>query len=135
MRRRGQTFKYLKNKPIKEFLRSPQWVQILAAEAEGLVTASIDLPESAYERFVSSLSKMYLSDYASALAEEWNALRKSILEEAVTNVLIPQGAAWARNMLKEEGEDFVGDLCKRKLESVRLSLFLFFSLRPAGPHN
>ncbi|KPV77863.1 uncharacterized protein RHOBADRAFT_34071 [Rhodotorula graminis WP1] len=111
------TFKYIKNKPLKEYLRSPQWAQILAAEAEGLVTASIDLPESAYHRLVASLGKMYLSDYASALAEEWNDLRKGILEEAVANVLVPQAAAWARNMLKEECEDYVGDLCKRKLES------------------
>ncbi|BGP40634.1 Transcription elongation factor spt6 [Rhodotorula kratochvilovae] len=110
-------FKYLKNKPLKEFLRSPQWMQILAAEADGLVTASIDLPQSAYDRFLAQLAEMYTSDYASALADEWNALRREILEEVLRTALLPQGAAWARNYLKEEGEEFVGDLCKRKLES------------------
>ncbi|GAA6054598.1 hypothetical protein JCM3770_000071 [Rhodotorula araucariae] len=110
-------FKYLKNKPIKEFVRSPQWMQILAAEAEGLVTTSIDLPQSAYDRFLGQLAEMYTSDYSSALAEEWNALRRDILDEALKTALLPQGTAWTRNYLREEGEEFIGDLCKRKLES------------------
>ncbi|GJN91007.1 hypothetical protein Rhopal_004021-T1 [Rhodotorula paludigena] len=108
-------FKYLKNKPVKEFLRSPQWMQILAAEAEGLVHVSIDLPQSAFDQFFGELAKVYLSDYTSALADEWNALRRDILDDAVRNLLVPHAASWARNMLKEEGEDFIGQACQRKL--------------------
>ncbi|GAA5895333.1 hypothetical protein JCM5296_002378 [Sporobolomyces johnsonii] len=51
-------FKYLKDKPITEFLRSPQWLQILAAESEGLVTASIVLPQGARDSFAEELKKM-----------------------------------------------------------------------------
>ncbi|GAA5941800.1 hypothetical protein JCM1841_000342, partial [Sporobolomyces salmonicolor] len=110
-------FKYLKDKPITEFIRSPQWLQILAAEAEGLVTASIVLPQAARDRFVAELKKMYLSDYTSALADEWNDLRTDILKEALEEHFVPLGAQWARSSLKEDAEELVGTMIKRKLES------------------
>ncbi|CEQ42697.1 SPOSA6832_04539 [Sporobolomyces salmonicolor] len=110
-------FKYLKDKPITEFIRSPQWLQILAAEAEGLVTASIVLPQAARDRFVAELKKMYLSDYTSALADEWNDLRTDILKQALEEHFVPLGAQWARSSLKEDAEELVGTMIKRKLES------------------
>ncbi|GAA5879533.1 hypothetical protein JCM1840_003438 [Sporobolomyces johnsonii] len=110
-------FKYLKDKPITEFLRSPQWLQILAAESEGLVTASIVLPQGARDRFVAELKKMYLSDYTSALADEWNDLRTDILKETLEEHFVPLGAQWARSSLKEDAEELVGTMIKRKLES------------------
>ncbi|GAA5910006.1 hypothetical protein JCM5296_004378 [Sporobolomyces johnsonii] len=110
-------FKYLKDKPITEFLRSPQWLQILAAESEGLVTASIVLPQTARDRFVEELKKMYLSDYTSALADEWNDLRTDILKEALEEHFVPLGAQWGRSSLKEDAEELVGTMIKRKLES------------------
>ncbi|GAA5881838.1 hypothetical protein JCM1840_001631 [Sporobolomyces johnsonii] len=107
-------FKYLKDKPITEFLRSPQWLQSLAAESEGLVTASIVLPQGARDRFVAELKKMYLSDYTSALADEWNDLRTDILKEALEEHFVPLGAQWARSSLKEDAEELVGTTIKRK---------------------
>ncbi|BGP25171.1 transcription elongation factor SPT6 [Rhodotorula toruloides] len=110
-------FKYLKNKPVNEFTRSAQWLQILAAEAEGLVTASIDLPQAAYDKLMFDFSKMYLSDYTSAIADEWNKLREEILKQAVDEYLLPQGAAWTRGWVKEESEEAVADACQRRIES------------------
>lgn len=71
---------------------------------------------------MSDFSKMYLSDYTSALADEWNKLREEILKQAVEEYLLPQGAAWTRGWIKEESEEAVADACKRKLEKVRTIL-------------
>lgn len=109
-------FKYLKGKPVGEFLRSPQWLQILAAEAEGLVQAEIVLPQQAEERFLGDLQRIYLSDFSSTIADEWNAMRTRILQKTVREHLVPQATLWARNMLKEEAEEVVGNACRYKLD-------------------
>ncbi|GAA5884951.1 hypothetical protein JCM3774_000862 [Rhodotorula dairenensis] len=109
-------FKYLKGKPVGEFLRSPQWLQILAAEAEGLVQAEVVLPQQAEERFLGDLQRIYLSDFSSTIADEWNAMRTRILQKTVKEHLLPQASLWARNMLKEEAEEVVGNACRSKLD-------------------
>ncbi|GAA5911597.1 hypothetical protein JCM6882_008048 [Rhodosporidiobolus microsporus] len=109
-------FKYLKPKPISEFLRSPQWLQILAAEIEGLVTVTISLPPAAYDRFYDTLRGMYLSDFTSALADEWNDLRAEVLKKAIDGSYLKEGELFVRGFLKEEAEEHVMALCRLKLE-------------------
>ncbi|GAA6032318.1 hypothetical protein JCM8097_008116 [Rhodosporidiobolus ruineniae] len=109
-------FKYLKAKPVLEFTRSPQWLQILSAESEGLVTSSIYLPQGAYDQLFGSFRAMYLTDFTSALADEWNELRTEILREAIDGALLKEGAAWARGWLKEESEELVMAMCRGMLE-------------------
>lgn len=116
-----QAFKYLREKPVSEFARSPQWLQILAAEAEGLVTVSVTLPQHVRDLIVKELESFYLSDYTSALADEWNELRTDILKQALKEFLLPLGEQWMRAMLKEDAEELVMMAIKRKLESVRSS--------------
>ncbi|GAA6018754.1 hypothetical protein JCM10207_005567 [Rhodosporidiobolus poonsookiae] len=110
-------FKYLNAKPLKEFLRSPQWLQILAAESEGLVNVAVVLPPVQYDALYDSLRTMYVSDYTSALAEEWNVCRCEVLKQAVDEVLLPEGEKWARSHLREEAEELVAAACRRKLET------------------
>lgn len=100
-------------------------MQILAAEAEGLVTVSVTLPQHVRDFIVAELEKFYLSDYTSALADEWNELRTDILKQTLKEHFLPLGEQWMRASLKEDAEELVMTAIKRKLESV-CSLFSFF---------
>ncbi|GAA5947807.1 hypothetical protein JCM3765_001092 [Sporobolomyces pararoseus] len=111
------SFKYLREKPVHDFARSPQWLQILAAEAEGLVTVSVTLPQNIRDFIVRELANYYLSDYTSGLADEWNDLRTDILKQALQEFLLPLGEQWMRTTLKEEAEELVMMAIKRRLES------------------
>lgn len=62
---------------------------------------------------------MYCSDYVSSIAEAWNVVRTEILQEAVTDGLIPAAQHWARNLIIEEEEEFISDQCYKKLGDVR----------------
>lgn len=117
----AQTFKYLEEKPIGAFQRSAQFLQILSAEAEGLVTCTVVLPAAAADKLIADLCKMYKSDYSSAIAEAWNEVREEIIRSAVKDHLAPGAETWARNLLQEEEEDFVGKQCAAKLDQVRSS--------------
>ncbi|KAK4704537.1 transcription elongation factor SPT6, partial [Phenoliferia sp. Uapishka_3] len=108
-------FKYLKNKPIVHMYRTAQFLQILSAEEEDLVKCSVLLPDDASRKFLGDLQKMYKSDYVSSAAEEWNKVRESILEEAV-GILVEGAQLWARNLIIEAEEEFVGNLCAFRLD-------------------
>lgn len=113
-----QAFKYLKDKPIQLFLRSPQFLQIRAAESEGLVKSEVFLPKNAEGRFQNELQKLYHSDYSSSIAEAWNSVREEIINTAVKEHLFTAGETWARNYIQEEEEDFIGRQCSSKLDQV-----------------
>lgn len=115
----AQAFKYLRNKPLSLFLRSPQFLQILTAEKEDLVEARIELPEAAVDKFYEDLHQYYTTDLSSSVAEAWNEVRREILHTAVHNHLVPSAQTWARNYLQEEEEEFVGNICRMKLGQVR----------------
>ncbi|GAA5857832.1 hypothetical protein JCM8547_005996 [Rhodosporidiobolus lusitaniae] len=111
-------FKYLKSKPLNEFSKyPPQWLQILAAESEGLITVTISLPDTASDSLFNSLRAMYLTDYASALAEEWNRLRAEVLKSALEGALSKEGVEHAKTLLREEAEEFVAYSIRRRLAS------------------
>ena len=114
-----QTFKYLEQKPVGAFHRSAQFLQILSAEAEGLVKCTVVLPDAASDKLISDLGAMYKSDYSSAIAEAWNGTREDIIRMAVKEHLAPAAEVWARNLLQEEEEEFVGKQCAAKLDQVR----------------
>ncbi|KAL8281073.1 hypothetical protein RQP46_006431 [Phenoliferia psychrophenolica] len=109
-------FKYLKNKPIVQLYRNAQFLTILAAETEGLVQCTVLLPDEARNKFVADLRKMYKSDYVSSIAEAWNAFRDQVLDEAVKS-LVDSAHSWARNLIIEEEEEFIGNACGERLNS------------------
>lgn len=113
-----QAFKYLLNKPLNAFLRSSQFLQILRAESDALVTVHITLPLEPHSKLLSDLSRMYHNDYASSIAEEWNGVRTEVLTTAVDERLVPVAQAWARNWIVEEEEHWVGNQCANQLDNV-----------------
>lgn len=116
-----QAFKYLADKPRAAFEGSSQFLQILAAEADLLVTVSVHLPPRAASSLEEGLGRLYTTDYTSAVAQQWNDLRREVLHTALNHHLLPAAGKWMRDFLKEEQEEFVLRQCGESLEQVRSS--------------
>ncbi|KAG6845335.1 hypothetical protein H0H87_010792 [Tephrocybe sp. NHM501043] len=102
-----QSFKYLHNKPIHELLDSPQFLNILQAESEHLVTISIQLLPDDKSMFERKLNEAFASDSFSDAARAWNEERSRVVHEVLEEHLIPAGAKWTREYIREEVEDFL----------------------------
>ncbi|TFY83720.1 hypothetical protein EWM64_g301 [Hericium alpestre] len=124
-------FKYLYHKPIGQLLESPQFIHILAAEAEHLVTVSITLPDESKASFERKLQESFSSESYSENAKAWNAERMRVVAEALEHHLIPIGAKWAREWLREEVEDLVAWRCAETLrERIDVAPFKVPDLQP-----
>lgn len=122
-----QNFKYLSQKPISEMLTTPQFLLILAAEAEHLVTVTIFIPPSVKAEFERRLSDAFSSDNFSESAKAWNAERSLVVHEALEQYLIPAGVKCTREYVREEAEDFLAGRCSDRLREVSCLSFIFYS--------
>lgn len=118
-----QAFKYLENKPIA-LLESEgdeldtQFLEILAAEAEHLVTITISLGYAARTDFERVLNEAFASESFGDSAKEWNHERSRVVEEVMENHLMPHGAKWVREWLRETLEDRLAAVCGIRLAEV-----------------
>lgn len=115
-----QNFKYLSQKPIKLMLDSSQFLRILDAESKHLVTVSIFLPRDKYSEVERRLTDAFTSDSFDESAKAWNEERALIVKEALDQHLVPVGAKWVREYLREEVEDFIATSCASVLRKVRM---------------
>lgn len=115
-----QAFKYLHQKPVLELLDTSQFLYMLAAESEHLVTLSIYLPDQAKANFFRRLEEAFTSDGYSDVARAWNAERLRVINETVEQHLIPIGVKWTREWLRDEVEDLMASRCGDALRSVSL---------------
>lgn len=99
-------------------LQSPQFLDILAAEAELLVTISIHLTADAKSAFERRLNDAFASDSYSDTARSWNEERLRVVQETIEQHLIPVGIKWTREWLREEAEDLYCKQCVQKLRDV-----------------
>lgn len=106
-------------------LESSQFLQILAAEAEHLVTVSIFLPVHVKSGIERRLNDGFASDSFSDAARAWNGERSRIVQEVLDQHLIPAGVKWAREYIREEVEDYLAAECGNHLRAVCL-LFLYW---------
>ncbi|KAJ3557008.1 hypothetical protein NM688_g1705 [Phlebia brevispora] len=104
-------FKYLRDKPVVDMLLSSQFLHILQAESEHLVTVSITLPPETVGEFERRLNEAFASDSFSDSARAWNAQRLRVVQEAIEQHLIPAAVKWTREWLREEVEDFICKHC------------------------
>lgn len=88
-----------------------------------MVKSTLSLPEESSAKLLEDLQKLYHSDLTSSLAVAWNDLRTEILQDAIDLYLIPAAEAWARNTLKDEQEEFVGNKCAAALQNVSSTFF------------
>lgn len=101
-------------------LESAQFLHILAAEAEHLATVSIFLPHEPKADLEQKLNSAFSSDNFSDAARAWNIERSRVVQDVVERHLLPLGAKWVKEYLREEVEDFLAHSCAARLRKVRL---------------
>ncbi|MXQ84576.1 hypothetical protein E5288_WYG020782 [Bos mutus] len=114
------SFKYLKNKPVKE-LRDDQFLKICLAEDEGLLTIDISIDMKGVEGYGSDqtyfeeIKQFYYRDEFSHQVQEWNRQRTMAIERALQQFLYVQMAKELKNKLLAEAKEYVIKACSRKL--------------------
>lgn len=99
-------------------LNSAQFLHILQAESQHLVTVTISLPADAKSAFERGLNDAFASDSFSDNARAWNEERSRVVQEALEQHLIPVGIKWTREWVREEAEDYLADQCSQILRDV-----------------
>nr|KAF6459165.1 SPT6-like protein, histone chaperone and transcription elongation factor [Rousettus aegyptiacus] len=114
------SFKYLKNKPVKE-LRDDQFLKICLAEDEGLLTIDISIDMKGVEgygndqTYFEEIKQFYYRDEFSHQVQEWNRQRTMAIERALQQFLYVQMAKELKNKLLVEAKEYVIKACSRKL--------------------
>ncbi|TRM62754.1 SH2 domain-containing protein [Schizophyllum amplum] len=110
-------FKYLLRKPISELMGIPMFLEILAAEADHLVTVTIELDLQAKQQFEDLLNESCNSDSFGENPKAWSEERRRAVHDALEHHLIPAGRKWVRDYLREEVEDFLATRCANELKA------------------
>ncbi|KAM4627878.1 transcription elongation factor SPT6-like [Polymixia lowei] len=115
----GYSFKYLKNKPVKE-LNGDQFLRMCQAEEEGLLTISICidlLGVKGYgdQTYFEEIKQFYYRDEFSHQVQEWNRQRTLAIEHSLKQFLYPQMAKELTNKLIAESKENIIKACSRKL--------------------
>jgi transcription elongation factor SPT6 len=114
-------FKYLTNKPIHKF-NDGQFLQIIQAENDGLLTISIKVEEEV--RLLEDMTKFICNDNMSELASLWNEQRKKIALRAAKDILFPHALNWMKKVLSEKASDYISARCQIALEKrINMSPF------------
>uniref|UniRef100_A0A9L0RLX3 Transcription elongation factor SPT6 n=1 Tax=Equus caballus TaxID=9796 RepID=A0A9L0RLX3_HORSE len=114
------SFKYLKNKPVKE-LRDDQFLKICLAEDEGLLIIDISIDMKGVEgygndqTYFEEIKQFYYRDEFSHQVQEWNRQRTMAIERALQQFLYVQMAKELKNKLLAEAKEYVIKACSRKL--------------------
>lgn len=95
-----------------------QFLRVLAAERENLVSVYISLPSDAQSALERRLSDAFTSDSFDESAKAWNEERSRVVHEVFQQHLLPMGAKWAREYLRDEVEDFIATSCAAILKKV-----------------
>lgn len=99
-------------------LSDAQWLHILAAEADHLVTVEIALSQRDEAAFRDALARAFNSDGFSDIAKAWNHQRAQVIEEVVEKHLYAVGVKHVREWLRDEAEEQLATKCASVLEQV-----------------
>ncbi|KAH9503861.1 Transcription elongation factor SPT6 [Bulinus truncatus] len=113
------TVKYLRGKPVKD-LKDDQYLKLLQAEEDGLLTISIKMDEEEDQSATSTsyfeeIKQLYYRDEFSHLVQQWNIQRSESLKRALYQILYPQMEKELRTKLAIEAREGVLRACARKL--------------------
>lgn len=104
-------FKYLRNQEVRIFLvdRPDLFLKMLKAESDGLVEVRVKLRDERHIR--DDLRKAIESDNFSEIADAWNALRREVIDSALTKLhrIIGKGV---KDNLKNECENKIAGYCR-----------------------
>jgi transcription elongation factor SPT6 len=119
-----QRFKYLKDKPVNTILEGELFTQMLAAEAEGLLTIVIALDEQQRTGMESQLMNIWDAEYSDGddLGDSWSQFRYKIVRDALSTLLLPKATEWLKDDLRQTSEDSICQRCQDELEKVSLCL-------------
>ncbi|KAJ3101887.1 Transcription elongation factor spt6 [Phlyctochytrium planicorne] len=106
------SFKYLYKKDVKKFANE-KFLQIAAAEEQGLITLKIEINE---DRLMDDVYKCITNDYTNEFAELWNSERRKVADLAFKGALLPSAAKWLRDRLIADASDWLADQCRYLLE-------------------
>ncbi|KAJ3115595.1 Transcription elongation factor spt6 [Phlyctochytrium bullatum] len=106
-------FKYLKARTVVKFQNSAMFLQMVAAEEQGLITLKIEINDVA---FMNDVYKSITNTYTDEFAELWNSERKAIAEIAFREILLPLGAKHIRESLTAAATEWLGDHLRYLLE-------------------
>ncbi|CAB1347925.1 unnamed protein product [Coregonus sp. 'balchen'] len=116
----GYSFKYLKNKPVKE-LNGDQFLKMFQAEEEGLLTINICIDLIGVKgyggdhAYYEEIKQFYYRDEFSHQVQEWNRQRTLAIERSLKQFLYPQMAKELKNKLIAEAKENIIKACSRKL--------------------
>ena len=103
-------------------LSDVQWLHILAAEADHLVTVEIALSQRDEAAFRDALARAFNSDGFSDIAKAWNHQHAQVIEEVVEKHLYAVGVKHVREWLRDEVEEQLAAKCASVLEQVHILL-------------
>jgi len=103
---------------VEDLRSAHQFLNILAAEANHFVTVTITLSDDEKSDFENELSSAFVSDSFSDTVNAWNAERRRVITETIEQHLLPHGAKWTREWLREEVEDLLSRRCGETLREV-----------------
>ena len=106
-------------------LHDAQFLNILAAESDHLVTVTITLRSEPKAQFERKLNDAFASDSFSDTARAWNEERSRVVQETLDQHLLPVGVKWTREWTREEAEDYVARQCASTLREVSVCIVLF----------
>ncbi|GCB62536.1 hypothetical protein scyTo_0000044, partial [Scyliorhinus torazame] len=114
------SFKYAKNKPVKE-LRDDQFLKMCLAEDDGLLAIDICIDMKGVDgygndqTYFDEIKQFYYRDEFSHQVQEWNRQRSMAIERALNQFLYPQMAKELKSKLLIETRDYLCKCCSRKL--------------------
>jgi len=103
---------------VEDLRLTHKFLNILAAEANHFVTVSITMSDDEKSDFENDLVTAFISDSFSDTVNAWNAERRRIIAETMDQHLMPHGAKWTREWLREEVEDLLARQCGETLREV-----------------
>ncbi|TNM85156.1 hypothetical protein fugu_009334 [Takifugu bimaculatus] len=114
------SFKYLKNKPVKE-LNGEQFLKMCLAEDEGLLAIDICIDligvkgYAGDQTYFDEIKQFYYRDEFSHQVQEWNRQRTLAIERSLTQFLYPQMAKELKSKLIAEAKESIVRSCCRRL--------------------
>eukprot|EP00884_Botryococcus_braunii_P001188 jgi/Botrbrau1/1106/Bobra.0162s0007.1 len=79
--------KRIRNKPLKSFEDTDTYLRIHQAEKDGLITITMQVPDM--RSMMAQIIDNYLSNAVSSVGRAWDDIRKAVLEEAVSERILP----------------------------------------------
>jgi len=113
--------KRLKDAPLYK-LTGEQFALMMEGKRRGLIKLNIGFSKVRVEHTLQEMQASYLSDNESALAKEWNQVRKLILEKALNEHLLPAATRDFATMLGQDARDYMARACAEGAWS-----FMFFA--------